>query len=552
MTCKQCGKRIKADASVCPRCGAITAEKVSLGSISASTNAKGTKKAKKKLSGTDLALRIALIVVSIVAILGILFGMLYIFGRNKVEEKAHIDEKFTEKEQEEMNVNTELPTPKDGILNIALFGLDERGETGEVVDSAGKGKSFHSDAIIILTVDRRDKDNPRVKLSSIARDTLVYVEGYNSKNSRTKLTHAFDYGYRKAKSADKADGKQDYTEADYKREGAKVAIKTINYNFNMNITEYMYVNFVEFMDIIDYVGGVTINVQQRELNELNKHVRAMEKECGRDLDTVKKAGEQKLSGGQALAYARIRKIDSDLKRANRQRDVLKALFNTVKSTPVSKLPDVVGKMLGLCHTTLTAEEILELGTWAVLNDPEIINYTMPDTNVKAYWIWEGTHPNYGWVWIYDLDYASALLIDFIFDKATAAELPKPTMPNEPKVTKAPTTTAPTGGNDPTVVNPTGSDVSDPTGTDIIDPSATDITDPTGTDIIDPSNPNVSDPTGSEFTDPTGTDIIDPTVPTDPVEPTDPTDPTEPIVTTPSTNPGFVVGGTTAPTRPGMM
>ncbi len=555
MTCKQCGKPIKPDATVCPSCGAALTDKVSLGSMSATTaktaaNKPKPKKKKKKLSGGDIALRVALIVVSILAILGILFGGAYIWGLYFVDENAQIDDKFSESEKVEMNVNTDLPTAKDGILNIALFGLDERGETDALLTSNGKGKSFHSDAIIILTIDRRDKDNPRVKMSSIARDTLVYVEGYNSKGSMTKLTHAFDYGYRKAKNADKADGKQEYTEADYKREGAKTAIKTINYNFHMNITEYMYVNFVEFMDIIDYVGGVTINVQQRELKELNKHVRAMEKECGRDLTEVKKAGEQTLNGGQALAYARIRKIDSDLKRANRQRDVLKALFDEVKDTPISKMPDLAAKMLSLCHTTLTSEEIVELGTWAVTNsDLEIVNFTLPDTTVKANWIWEGTHPNYGWVWIYDLDYASALMIDFIFDKDTAAALAKPTMPNEPKVTQA-HTTAPT---DP--VNPT--DPVDPT--DPIDPT-------TPWDPTESGDPTWSDPTATG--DPTGTgDSTDPTWPVDPTNPVDPTDstgvigtvtpteptePTEPSIGTDPTNPIEPPVETTTTTNPFVM
>ncbi|MBR3778938.1 MAG: LCP family protein [Clostridia bacterium] len=531
MVCKQCGKRIKGDPTRCPHCDAVLKETVSLGSIHAAQTQK--KKAKKKLSGTDLALRIALISVSVLAALAILLGVGYLYVKNLIRDNANIDNKFSQSEIDDMGVNTALPT-KD-IQNIALFGLDERGDTDAVVDGLGAGKSFHSDAIIILTVDRRDPDNPRVKLSSIARDTLAYVEGYNSKGSLTKLTHAFDYGYRKAKSADRADGKKDQTEADYKREGAKTAIKTINQNFNMNITEYMYVNFVEFMDIIDYVGGVTINVKQKELNELNKHVYWMEKECDRDIDKVTKAGEQTLSGGQALAYARVRKVDSDLVRANRQRDVLKAVFDKVKSTPINKLPDVVGKLLGMCHTTLTAEEIVEMGTWAVTKGPEIINYTLPDTSVKANWIWEGTHPNYGWVWIYDLNYATYLLHDFIYDTDTAKDQPKPTMPNEPKVTAGKnTTTTTTEPTQPPVtgVMPTGPATEpsgDPTGW--TDPSWTDPTwtYPTQTDPTD-----VVDPTGdpTEGTDPTATGVIGTTGTTTETQPTEST--TVPSFDTPET------------------
>ena len=228
---------------------------------------------------------------------------------------------------------------------------------------------------------------------------------------------------------------------------------------------------------------------------------------------------QSLSGGQALAYARIRKIDSDLKRANRQRDVLKAVLERVKSTNLTKLPDVAAKMLNLCHTTLTAEEVVELGTWVLTNSPEIINYTLPDTKVNANWIWEGTHPNYGWVWIYDLGYASYLLRDFIYDTNYVQDQPRPTMPNEPKVTAGGTTTTTTSWN-PVVTDPIETD---PTESD------PDVTDPVVTDP-DATDPTESDPFG---TDPTESDPTLPTDPTDPVDPIDPTESTEP--TTPTTS-----------------
>lgn len=504
MICKRCGKTIRGKATACPACGEpVESAQVSLGAMHQQQT---RKPAKKKLSKDEKILRITLIVVAVLAVLAILLGIGYMYAKSLIKDNANIDNKFDPDEQGDLNINVSLPT--QGIQNIALFGLDERGDTGELYDGLGHGKSFHSDAIIILTVDRRDPANPRVKMSSLARDTLVYVEGYNSKNSKTKLTHAFDYGYRVAKSADRADGKLDLTEADYKRAGAKTAIKTINANFNMNITEYMYVNFVEFMDIIDYIGGVTINVQSREMNELNKHVKWMSKECERDISRVTKAGEQTLSGGQALAYARIRKIDSDLKRANRQRDVLKAVFEKVKSTPLTKLPDVVGKMLSLCHTTLSAEEIIEMGTWAVTNTPEIINYTLPDTSVNAYWIWEGTHPNYGWVWIYDLQYATYLLHDFIYDTNTAAEHPLPTIPNEPKVTGGGNNTATTTVED--WYTPPTDTTTDPyaTGDTTTDPSATGdtTTDPyaTGDGTTDPFA--TGDTTGDVTGDTTTGDI----------------------------------------------
>ena len=95
MVCKKCGKNIKSDRTVCPRCGTIVADRVSLGSVSAQTNGKPNKP-KKKASGSDIALWVILSLVSLLAILGILFGAFYMIGLNYVENNAHIDEKFTE------------------------------------------------------------------------------------------------------------------------------------------------------------------------------------------------------------------------------------------------------------------------------------------------------------------------------------------------------------------------------------------------------------------------------------------------------------------------
>lgn len=557
IVCKQCKKRIKEEVTCCPHCNALLSETVSLGDLDQVDRLqKAKKKKKKKLTRSELWLRIALVSVSVLAVLVILAGILIPLAPGWMakwmdKKRPTGDNKFSDQEQSELGVNTALPT-KD-ILNIALFGLDERGETGETVDGLGNGKAFHSDAIIILTVDRRDPENPRVKMSSIARDTLVYVEGYSSKGSLTKITNAFDYGYRKAK---RADTERKLTEADYKREGAKTAIKTLNQNFNMNITEYMYVNFVEFMDIIDYMGGVTINVQQKELNELNKHVKWMEIECDRDIDRVEHAGEQTLSGGQALAYARVRKIDSDLVRTNRQRDVLKAVFEKVKNSPLTKLPDIVGQMLSLCHTTLSSEEIVELGTWAVTNSPEIINYTLPDTGTELgyKWIWEGTHPDYNWVWIYDLNYATHLLHDFIYDTDTAKDQPKPTLSSEPKATRNTTTT--TGAVTPGTTSSFTEDPADTT-TDSSDTTGwpTDSTefpiDPTGSgDSTTPSDPTDTDVIGT--VDPTGStetgDVSDTTTarPTGPNLPTPPTS-TESTENTDTTTPSLDTSDTTTTT-----
>lgn len=307
-----------------------------------------------------------------------------------------------------------------GVEHILLFGLDERGKTNRTQDETGKAKSFHSDSIIIVTIDRRDADNPRVKLTSLARDTLVYVEGYNSPGEKAKLTAAFDYGYRVAKNSDKSHKK---SEEDYKRAGAETALKAIRQNFGLDIQNYIFVNFVEFAEIIDYLGGVTVDVKSKEIAEMNKHIKAANSECGMSVKTVANAGKQWLSGGQALAYCRVRKIDSDIQRTARQRTVLKALYNQVKSTSTDKLTGMIGKLINICHTNLSAGQLVELTTWAFTGKPTIQEKAFPNSNCNQ---WGGTHSTYGWVWIYDMEYASSLLYDFVYDADTAKDMTKPT------------------------------------------------------------------------------------------------------------------------------
>jgi LCP family protein required for cell wall assembly len=288
-----------------------------------------------------------------------------------------------------LEVNDDLPD--EDVINIALFGLDNRDE-----DTDG-----HSDAIIILSVDRVHN---KIKMTSIARDTLVKVDGYWSKGNLTKVTHAFSYGAKKKGES-----------------GPGMAVKTLNQNFGMNINRYMYVNFQGFAQIIDFLGGITIDVKQKELNELNNRMKYTEQQCGVKITRVKQAGVQRLDGWQALVYSRIRKMDSDIARGNRQKDVLEATFNEVKAMPVTKFPSLIAQGLQMCHTNLTSSEILSMATWAVTSSPEIVNFSIPDEN-NTFKAWGGTHPDYDWVWIMDLNYATVRLHDFIYETNVAENM----------------------------------------------------------------------------------------------------------------------------------
>lgn len=210
----------------------------------------------------------------------------------------------------------------EGYTNIALFGLDNR--------SSGKYEKGRSDTIIIASINNKTKE---VKLVSIYRDT--YLATGNNK-------------FGKANTA-------------YSSGGAKRAVQMLNTNLDLDITEYVCVDWTALIQAIDALGGVEIDVTSSEVAYINKYVTDMHKEIGSKLDLIEGKGKQTLSGVQATAYARIRYTSGgDLKRTMRQRVVIEAMLNKAKSASVDKLLEICNLIFDDIATTLTLNEILDL------------------------------------------------------------------------------------------------------------------------------------------------------------------------------------------------
>ncbi|WP_052447471.1 LCP family protein [Clostridium polynesiense] len=211
---------------------------------------------------------------------------------------------------------------KDNIINIALFGVDNRSEQE-------KGRS---DSIIILTLD---KEHKKLKMSSIMRDSYVNIEG----RGKDKINHAYAFG------------------------GPQLAVKTINQNFELNIRDYVTVDFGNMEDIIDSLGGITLNIRQDELQYINNYINELAALKKVSPTSITKPGTQKVNGIQAVAYSRIRYTSGgDSERTERQRIVLEALLTKIKSAGVTKFPSTVNKLLPYVKTSLSSTEILKLGT----------------------------------------------------------------------------------------------------------------------------------------------------------------------------------------------
>lgn len=209
----------------------------------------------------------------------------------------------------------------DGYRNIVIFGLDTRDNTL---------KRGNSDTIIVASIDQKTKE---VRLVSIYRDTYVNIP---------------DIGYRKINAA-------------YANGGYSLAINTINLNFDLDIREYVTVNFKAVVDVIDKLGGITLDIEENELKYLNGYVRELNKINGTNVPGLQSAGTQTVNGTQATAYARIRYTSGgDFKRTERQRIVLEKLFDKAKSTSLTTLTTLMDDIFPEIYTNLSNKDILNL------------------------------------------------------------------------------------------------------------------------------------------------------------------------------------------------
>ena len=208
------------------------------------------------------------------------------------------------------------------IENILLIGLD------------GTNYKFpkRSDTMIILTIDKLNKS---LKLTSLARDTLVKIPG----RGEEKLTHAYAYGQE------------------------ELLMQTINENFDLDIKDYAVVNFKSFIDIVDIIGGVDINVNEKEIHHLNEVIKecyGVNHEDTKNIEYITSSGNHNLNGYQALAYARIRKLDTIYKRDERQRLILTNIAHKLSDVSISKYLQIAKSILRHIKVNIAFNKIIDL------------------------------------------------------------------------------------------------------------------------------------------------------------------------------------------------
>jgi len=228
--------------------------------------------------------------------------------------------------KEDAGINSDLTSEGlaylEGYTNVAFFGIDSR--------SSGNYSGAQSDTIMVASINNETKE---VKLISVYRDTYL-----NTTNDV----------YGKANSA-------------YAKGGPEAAVQMLNANLDLNITEYVCVDFVALLEVIDALGGVEIDITHHEAELVNSMLFELEDIMGEKYDLIWYGGYQTLNGAQATSYARIRNTEgNDFKRTSRQRIVLEAILNKAKTADMSTLVDICKVAFDDISTSLELNEILDL------------------------------------------------------------------------------------------------------------------------------------------------------------------------------------------------
>ena len=258
------------------------------------------------------------IIIVLLIILALIIGVAFFYVKGKLDKIQKV----------------ELPSDKDlgiteitaknltGYRNIAIFGVDSRS------DDYGVGN--RSDCIIIASINN---DTGAIKLISVYRDTYVNIEGHGL----DKITHAYSYGE------------------------APLAVKTLNTNLDLNINEFVTVNFDSVAEAVDQLGGVQLTITSDEIKYINGYIDETSKVTGKTSKHITEPGTYTVDGVQAVAYSRIRYTDGgDYKRTERMRTVIEAMFSKLKTKNLNEINSFADKILPHVYTNISATDIISM------------------------------------------------------------------------------------------------------------------------------------------------------------------------------------------------
>ncbi len=286
-----------------------------------------------------LILVILFLIVSLIGT-GLVYGFNTISQINQMVAAPKMDEA-------DLKVNNDLDID---TVNIAVFGVDGRSDI----------EGDRSDTIMIVSMDFR---NGNIKVTSVMRDLLVQLPATdNTYESLDKINASYAYG------------------------GPELAVKTLNENFDLNIKDYVVVNFDAMVDTVDALGGVEVNVQSEDIMDwTNKYIDDVNDKVKKSDPYLETTGVQTLTGVQALAYARNRYSDDDFHRTERQREVVGQIADKAFNIDIPTGINLLSKVYPYIKTTLTINEITTYAkAFLGSSDKQFLEFRLPtDAHVKT-------------------------------------------------------------------------------------------------------------------------------------------------------------------------
>ena len=256
-----------------------------------------------------------LVILILAAVIGVYAYIQYNLGQMNSHE-------FRTSEVENPNISLEMKERMEqGYWTLAVFGLDSR--------DSSTGKGNRADVIMIVNLDRATGE---IKLASVYRDTYMDI----GDGTFNKINEAYAKG------------------------GPELAVKALNKNLDLNITNYAAFNWAAVATAINILGGVDIDISRAEFYYINAFITETVQGTGIGSTQLKSAGLNHLDGVQAVAYGRLRLMDSDYARVERQRLVIEKAFEKAKSADLATLESLVAHMVQMCATNVEFGDIFPL------------------------------------------------------------------------------------------------------------------------------------------------------------------------------------------------
>ena len=233
---------------------------------------------------------------------------------------------FSEENVMNLDLSEEQLEVMKGYWNVACFGVDSRLIGGK----ANVGKGTNSDVNLIASINL---ETGEIRLVSVFRDTYLNI---NDRNSYNKLNYAYAQG------------------------GPEQAVKALNKNLGLNITQYATFNWKAVADAINILGGVDIHLSESEFSWINAFITETVKETGIGSHQLTHAGDVHLDGVQAVAYGRLRMGDTDYARTERQRIILQQAFDKAKQADWNTLNCIIETIMPQLATNISPADLIPL------------------------------------------------------------------------------------------------------------------------------------------------------------------------------------------------